>query len=264
MKVLLITLAIEESKINDYYKYFQSSHVKYAKKCNYDYKFINQPIDKSKTQAMIGNQNLFNIMQKCLVCEDESTLDYDFVIYVNPDVIININSPPIHDYYDFGDKVGAVDEWSQPSFDQKVFVHEFYELPYRYPHEYLKREGFSEIGDLATKVMNSGVLVFQPRKHRAYMKSYYELAIKNVGSGKTMNYEQASLSHFLSRNNLLFWMEHKFNAIWNHTFSVKEITQEPMDIIPFFNENYFLQMVERRHFHFLESMIEVNNKNTNF
>ena len=112
--------------------------------------------------------------------------------------------------------------------------------------------------------MNSGVLVFQPRKHRAYMKSYYELAIKNVGSGKTMNYEQASLSHFLSRNNLLFWMEHKFNAIWNHTFSVKEITQEPMDIIPFFNENYFLQMVERRHFHFLESMIEVNNKNTNF
>ena len=128
---------------------------------------------------MLGDQNLFNIMQKCLVCQDETTLDYDFVVYIDADVLININSPPIHDYYDFGDKIGAVDEWSQPSFDKKVFVHEYYELPYRYPHEYLRREGFSEVGDLAKKVLNSGVLVFQPRKHRAHMNTYYELALKN-------------------------------------------------------------------------------------
>ena len=61
-----------------------------------------------------------------------------------------------------------------------------------------------------------------------------------------MNYEQASLSHYLSRNNLLFWMDHKFNAIWNHTFSVKEITQEPLDIAQFFKDNCFLHMVETR------------------
>ena len=262
MKVLLVTLAIGEQEISDYHQYFRTSQLNYAKKYSYDYKVITQPIDKSRSEAMIGDQNLFNIMQKCLICEDESTLDYDFIIYIDPDVFININSPSIHDYYQFGDKVGAVDEWSQPSFDQKVFVHEFYELPYRYPHEYLSREGFTEVGHLATKVMNSGVLVFQPRKHRAHMRNYYELALKNIHVGKTMNYEQASLSHYLSRNDLLFWMDHKFNAIWNHTFSVKEITQEPLDIVPFFKNNCFLHMVERRHFQFLNDMNDFNNEFT--
>ena len=261
MKVLLISLAIEEGEITDYHKYFRSSHLKYAEKCGYDYKFLTQPIDKSRNEAMLGDQNLFNIMQKCLVCQDETTLDYDFVVYIDADVLINIKSPPIHDYYEFGDKIGAVDEWSQPSFDKKVFVHEYYELPYRYPHEYLRREGFSEVGDLAKKVLNSGVLVFQPRKHRAHMNTYYELALKNVAKGKTMNYEQASLSHYLSRNNLLFWMDHKFNAIWNHTFSVKEITQEPLDIAQFFKDNCFLHMVERRHYHFLQGMNDINEAN---
>ena len=55
------------------------------------------------------------------------------------------------------------------------------------------------------------------------------------------------------------WEDHKFNAIWNHTFSVKEITQEPLDIVPFFHNNCFLHMVEGRHFHFLKSMNELNN-----
>ena len=106
-------------------------------------------------------------------------------------------------------------------------------------------------------IKNSSVLI---RAHGEPPETY-ELALKNVAKGKTMNYEQASLSHYLSRNNLLFWMDHKFNAIWNHTFSVKEITQEPLDIAQFFKDNCFLHMVERRHYHFLQGMNDINEAN---
>jgi len=259
MKVLLVSIAIGEKCLHDYNLLFRSNQSQYAEKHGYDFKVVTEPIDNTHGEIIVDNRNIIPYMQKSLVCELNEALDYDFVVYVDTDVYINCNSPPIHTHHEFGDKIGVVDEWAQPSYDEKAFVHEFYELPDRSPNDYIKRNGFGGIGDLGRKLMNSGVIVFQPRKHKAHMQAYYDWVIHLAPTtAKTLHYEQASLSYYLTCNNLLFWMDKKFNAIWNHQFSVFEIHQVSLDPAPYFKQNYFVHLVEKRHHESVPIFAKIN------
>ena len=96
MKVCLVTICIGEKYLQQYNTLFRPSQEKYAIKCGYDFKVITDYIDGPKNTHLIS----FN---KILVCDYNWEKEYDFIIFIDADIIINENTPTIHNEYNFGD-----------------------------------------------------------------------------------------------------------------------------------------------------------------
>ena len=85
MKCLLVTIAIGEKYLKEYTELFYKSQRDYAVKNGYDFKVIRDFLDKNIiNKATIS----FN---KILVCNQEWSKDYDFIIFIDADILININ-----------------------------------------------------------------------------------------------------------------------------------------------------------------------------
>ena len=105
-KVLFVSISIGKHYTDLYNKVFRKSQQLYAKKCNYDFLVLNYYIDmKYQYKQAIS----FN---KILTCSTQWSSKYDYVLFVDADIIINSESPPIHNYIDYGDKIGIIDEFS--------------------------------------------------------------------------------------------------------------------------------------------------------
>jgi hypothetical protein len=113
-KCCLVTICIGEKYLQQYNSLFRESQENYAKKCGYDFKIITDYIKEPRHFSVIS----FN---KVLVCDYNWSSEYDFIIFVDADVIINKNAPPIHDFYEFGDKIGVVNQ-SQPTLQARFAV----------------------------------------------------------------------------------------------------------------------------------------------
>ena len=238
MKVLIVTIVIGKQDYMDTYKrLFQKSQIDYAKKHGYDYKLITDFLDDT-----YKTHDVSMYFQKSLVCNQSWSCDYDYIIYVDNDVYMNINSPPIHNYHDFGSKIGIVDEWSQPSADKKSLIAAFWDMPDKSMADYyVNTLSISrEEAESMPLVVNSGVLVFQPSIHREKMNEYYNYYMPLAIGCKFNWFEQASLAVFLVKNDIYFQMDTRFNAVWNWTRSFKEVSYLPENIHDFFQENYFV------------------------
>jgi len=98
--------------------------------------------------------------QKMLVSDE----NYDYVVFIDSDILINITAPAIHESVVFGNNIGIVDEYSQPTREVRLKIQRMmgWETSAR---DYYALCGF----DLGTnKVLNSGVLVIQPKNTRTY------------------------------------------------------------------------------------------------
>ena len=130
-KILLVTIAIGEKYINEYNKLFRPSQELYAKRNGYDFKVVTNFLDdKYKFHKSIS----FN---KILVCSQEWSQDYDFIIFIDADIVINKDSPPIHNFVNYGDKIGIINEFSQPSFEKRLQINHKYGLE-KNPKAYYK------------------------------------------------------------------------------------------------------------------------------
>ena len=158
MKVCLVTICIGEKYLQQYNRLFRSSQEKYAKKCDYDFKVITDFISKN------NHKNLIN-MNKWLLCELDWSNNYDFIIFIDADIIINENSPTIHNAYNFGHKIGVVNQ-SQPTLQAKIKIqkHQGYEVTAK---DYYKKH--SNLLFNGEHVINSGVIVIQPKIHKKYL-----------------------------------------------------------------------------------------------
>ncbi len=90
MKVLLVTVAIGEQYLKQYYNLFYESQYNYAIKNGYDFKVCTDYLDKVHQHKTTVSFN------KVLVCSQEWSANYDFIIFIDADILININSPPLH------------------------------------------------------------------------------------------------------------------------------------------------------------------------
>ena len=59
---------------------------------------------------------------KILVCNQEWSKDYDFIVFIDADILINVNAPPIHSHIDYGECIGIIDEYSQPSKERRLKI----------------------------------------------------------------------------------------------------------------------------------------------
>ena len=237
MKVLLVTIAIGSHYLKEYELLFKESQKNYAAKHGYDFKVITDFLDKDRTNIYQSTIS-FN---KILVCSQEWSNEYDFIIFIDADILININSPPIHNYIDYGECIGIIDEYSQPTKERRLQIQ--------------KRMGWETSAsdyyklcdlDITTDaVFNTGVLVLQPKLHSMFLQTIYTKYIKNsIMHRRGFHYEQSCIGYEIQKSNLYKVLPNRFNSVWslskldsniNNNSNSNKITLDE-----YFKNNYFI------------------------
>lgn len=229
MKVLLVTLAIGEAYLKQYELLFKQSQENYAKRYKYDFKVITDFLDKDKNNQLKSTIT-FN---KILVCSQEWSKDYDLIIFVDADILISVWAPPLHNYMDYENLIGMVDEFSQPTKAKRLELHK------RQKWEANAVE-FYKLCDLDIEtdmVFNTGVMVMQPKIHADFLEGIYKKYIEKSKTHKRgYIFEETCISYEMQKNNLYKILPNKFNALW------ALIAWDNIDNIlleDFFRDNYF-------------------------
>lgn len=245
MNCCVVTICIGEKYLQQYNSLFRPSQEKYANKCGYDFKIITDFIAEPKHSDLIS----FN---KILVCDYNWQKDYDFIIFIDADIIINENTPPIHSEYIFGDKIGVVNQ-SQPNLQARLLCqrHKGFEVT---AQDYYKLKSNHDI--VTDHIINTGVLVIQPKKHKLFLrnifKSYHD---KQIGNKSGFHYEQSVIGYEIQKNDMYFFMDMKWNALWaNNKYYNNTIRKKSLTLQEFFNENYFIHLAGHCDFHLIPTL----------
>ena len=153
---------------------------------------------------------------------------------MDADILININAPSIHNYVDFGELIGVVNEYSQPTSKRRLLIQK--KMGWETSAtEYYKSSGF----DIQTDMMfNSGVLVLQPKKHRIFLQKIYNKYVKqSKNNSRGFHFEQSCIGYEIQKNNLYKVIDNKFNALWVIT---KLDNNENITLNEYFNDNFFV------------------------
>lgn len=245
MNCCLVTICIGDKYLQEYNKLFRPSQEKYAKKCGYDFKVITEYIDGPIHPHMIT-------MQKWLVCDYNWNTEYDFIIFIDADIIINENTPTIHNEYEFGNKIGLVNQ-SQPSLQARLLCqkHKGYEVT---ANDYYKKYVGVDFKNVE-HIINSGVLVLQPKYHKTILRSLYNI-YKTNRINNQWHYEQATLGYEIQKNNMHYFMNMKWNALWaNNKYYFNTIRKQSLTLQEFYNNNYFIHHAGKCDFNIIPSLI---------
>jgi len=152
--------------------------------------------------------------QKCLVLSQEWSKNYNKIVWIDTDIIINPNAPDICENIP-DDKIGAVNEFSHPS--RKLYnlaLSRMYEhwtnLKYNPVINYGAKAYYKSYGIECDfeDVVQTGVMVFNPHLHKEVLENvYYNYEEKGL------NYEMRPLSYEILKNNLEYWINGKFNTL---------------------------------------------------
>ena len=171
-------------------------------------------------------------------------------------MLININTaPPIHLEWDMDDhRVGIVNQ-SQPTLKARyeVAIHNRIE---RTAKEYYKLAGFDLEVD---HILNTGCLLFQPKYHTEFMKNVYDMyETTQLTHHRGFHFEQACIGYELYTNNMVTFLDHKWNALWgNQRTYYYNILNQPISIDEFLSNNYFVHLVGNTDHHHVSRLNEM-------
>ena len=225
MKVLLVTIAIGKKYLDEYNDLFYQSQSNYARKNGYDFLVITDFLDVNLKHTSTISFN------KILVCNQEWSKNYDFIIFIDADILINILSPPLHTY-DYGKCIGIIDEYSQPTREKRIQIQRRMGWE-TCATDYYKLFGFDIQTDM---VFNSGVLVMQPKVHNDFLMNVYNKYVKqSISHSRGFHFEQSCIGYELQKASLYKVLDNKFNAVWSITKM-----DNSMSLNDYFGENYFI------------------------
>ena len=245
MKVAICCVAIGKSYLEEYTRLFRPSHEYYAKKHGYDLKVISEyQSDLVHPEALC--------FQKYLLCSNPWSAEYDYIVYLDADILINPSSPPMP-FAALGDKIGMVDEYSQPTPAARI--------------DYQKRFGADQGWETSATgyikkhlgvvfetncVFNGGVVVFQPRLHRELCEHIFSsYAHQNIGHKAGFHYEQATTNVELQKRDMVHTMPNEFDRIWN---IVRNLNTSTLDEC--FTANYFLHFAGHMSYDRVEALFK--------
>lgn len=211
MKVCFGIISIGQKYIEEFEKLFQPSVVSYCQKHGYDLKIFTDFLDSAHKH---GDTISF---QKCLV--PSHLLEYDLVVVLDADIYIHSYSPPIH-LLDLHNKIGIVNEVGQSSPEA---------------YQSMIQTGFADVGtiyykkaglDLETQlILNTGVIVCNPKLHGEFLKSIYEKYIEtSIGHPRGFHYEQSCIGYELQTKHMF----HLLPNTWNHIYIHSQLTNTPV------------------------------------
>jgi hypothetical protein len=229
MKNLLVSLAIGEKYINEYNNLFFKSQLNYARKHSYDFKLV-----KERPDGTINHPDTISF-DKALVFSQDWVMDYDNVIFIDADIFINPNSPPIHKEIADTNKIMVVDEYSQPTQHERINVQK--KMGWETSAvDYYDLAGFSI---RTNKMINSGVIMMNPNLHGKFMKSiHFKYHLRSINHPRGFHFEQSAIGYEIQKENLADYLDNKFNAVWG----IYKISDPAMSLKDFAEKNYFIHL----------------------
>ena len=215
MRKALVTLTIGERFFQYWQEYCRPSWQNYASKHNYDLIVLDELLDKSDFGLSRSPA-----WQKCLILNDNRIKQYDRVVWLDADIVINDNIAPDIVSFVPQDKIGGTDSFSFYTRDTYQFLNhlriaywrrnKIRAIPNQTGKEYYNQFGIAtELND----VIQTGVLVLTPSLHNdVLLNVYYKYEEKK---GAHWNYEMRPLSYEIVRNDLHFFIDDKFNYIFS-------------------------------------------------
>ena len=234
MKVALVVFVIGKNYILSFNNTFKNNLEKYCEKYDYELIVLNEYIIQYDN---IDKKKFF--WQRMLI--PNKFKDYDYVVSIDSDIYINLHSPPLPlNEIPIG-KVAAVNErkyFNNYEWREKIQLKQGWEKTGK---EWYALSG--ENKDYNDHI-NGGLVIYQPKYHADIFLQLYNNNINNY-----MNYhqdDQSILSSYLIDNDLIYWLDERFNRIW---FFWREIFYPDFYLLPdhlknkyinnFINLNYF-------------------------
>ena len=155
----IVTIAIGEMYVECWKKYCQPNWQAYAHKYGYDLICLEHPLDLSSRAKLRSPA-----WQKCLILSQGFASDYQTVVWIDSDIVINDKAPDVAIGVP-ANKVGAVDAYEfSEVFPKRVYKMwpDFVQSPT--PQVYYRNYGLPDDVDRA---INTGVMVLSPSYHRA-------------------------------------------------------------------------------------------------
>lgn len=220
MKKAIVTLTIGESFERFFNELCRDNWREYCEKYGFELIVLNTPLDNTERA-----QKRSPAWQKLLILSQPWSNNYERIIWVDSDILINsknaydiIENVPIN-------KIGAVSAYSIPTreiFD--ISIKRMYESWDRSgvkyvnnlkPSEYYLNRGIPG-GDL-DDVIQAGVFVCSPKYHKdIFEKVYYDYEDLR---GNEYNYENPYLSYELLVADKVHWISNRFNFCVQELFA---------------------------------------------
>jgi hypothetical protein len=222
MKIALVTMIIPvyNNWLGDmYHKLFQTSQEVYAKKHGYDHIIIREYMETNENAKYPSAVSF----QKALVFSQPWSEKYDYIVYIDSDIIIHHDAPPIHKIFEeLGGKIGIVDEFPQGS--------EFE------PQKYYAENGYR----LSTRILlNTGVIIAQPFLHGKFLREIFEKYVEKCAESTTgYHLEQSSIGYELQVRNLYKLLPGEYNALWC-------LAHRKTSLEEFYQKNYFIHFAAK-------------------
>jgi hypothetical protein len=228
MKVVLVTICIGEHYIQQHRQIFMPSQAHYAKRHGYDYRIITDYFGPIRHPALI-------CLEKQLICSHPWAQDYDFVIYIDADILIHPDAPPIHVNAEGTQQICMIDEMNQPTREDR------HALQVNSGWETKVAEYYSQCGvEIDTDhIYNGGVIIWQPKFHAEFCFNIYKkYCIQQIDHPRWYHYEQAVINYEYQRTNMCKSLPHKWNAVW----ALHKQTTYTGTLMEFITDNYFIHL----------------------
>lgn len=202
----LVTLAIGSRHFDAWNNVARKGWTAYCERHGYDLIVFDQPLDTSARAAARSPA-----WQKCLVLGQDRMKDYDRVVWLDSDVLVNPLAPSIVEGVP-PEKIGATDELTYPTVAEhqavvRALVTNPQDLDIGNAELYHTRVG---LPGGQRHIIQTGVLVLSPAHHRKLLERVYE---DYDDAGPALFYEMRFLSHEIQRQALAHWLDKRFNAL---------------------------------------------------
>jgi lipopolysaccharide biosynthesis glycosyltransferase len=225
--------------IDSFNSIFRENLQEYSNRNGYDLIVLEEPFTED---AGVGKKFFW---QRLLI--PDAFKEYDYVVSMDSDIYVNLDSPAIpFDEIPEG-KIAAVNE-------RKYFGnYEWRErIQAKYGWEKTGKDWYSLSGfdrDFNDHI-NGGLVIYQPKHHAKMFKDLYE---NNIGEFyKYHQDDQSIISIYGMDNDLIYWLDERYNRIWSFW---KEIMYPEFDSLPeshqqlyvrnFVSLNYFTHFTGR-------------------
>lgn len=224
LKVLVITISIGKKYQKIYEEYFLDNHKKFCKTLGFDFKNIKTFLDKETSSEGLTSA------QKLLICNLDNTESYDFLIFLDCDILVNIKNAKkyINELFQSPNKIMIVDEYNQLGYENRLKINKKQGWESS-ATEYYKNFGYS----IETKkVLNSGFFVLNSKNQKKFMAETYLIIKSNFEKHSNFfHFEQSTFGYNLLKKNNYISLENK----WNYLVSVYELFNRKNLIFRFFN-----------------------------
>jgi len=202
MKVAIVVFVIGEEYTIKFNDVFKSSIESYCQKYHYELIILTELI---QPEEYMDKKKFY--WQRLLI--PNHFKDYDFVVSLDSDIFIHSNAPPL--------PFNEIPEGQVAAVNERKYLGNYErreQIQVRMGWEKTGKDWYALSGENKeyNDHINGGLVIYQPKYHAVIFHHLYHANIPNY-----MNYhqdDQSILSSYLIDNEMIYWLDERFNRIW--------------------------------------------------